>query len=182
MKRKLFLLIIFFAILLLGFNYLQKRNFKPPVTDASKQISWRNISPGQSTVDELEKLGVPVKREKIGKQEILYYPSDNQFYFKEVNVKENVVVFIRIQLFSKEGRSLKDKIEDFGPSYTVLYGPNTNSGILLYMYPDKGIAFLANEMGDLIFETWYFSPATLEEFLSLPQTTGYSTIEIQKLD
>ena len=183
MKPKVFVVIGVLAIMLFGFYLISRKDEKPPeLSGSKKQITWKEIEAGKSTASQLDKLGEPKEEQRTTEGQLLLYQSENEYHLDEVETKGNKVIFIKEKMYSKSDRSLWARIDSLGNSYTMLYGPNSNSGINLFVYPAYGVAYLANQLGDLIFETWYFTPSTLEEFLSLRQLSGYSEEEFQRLD
>lgn len=143
---------------------------------AQPQLS--QIPPGTaSESDVFSKLGQPLNQEEIDGSTVLSYPSYNQYNPNEVTVTEDRVSFIREKLYDAPDRSLKSRLSVLGQIYVELYGPDFNSGVILYTYPEKGLAFFANPIGDVIFEIWYFPKGSLEQTLNLPEFAGYSTQE-----
>jgi len=184
MKQKILVIIIFTVILLFAFTYISRRSKEKAETalNQGEQVSWHNIKAGESTLNQLENLGEPLEREKLDDGEILYYPTLNQYLKNEVKIEGDKVAFIKEVLYTSEDKSLKNKIDALGNSYIILYGPNSNSGVLLFAYPEIGVAYLANQYADFVFEAWYFPPSNLESLLSQPQLNDFSTEEIQRLD
>lgn len=184
MKQKLLIITVVFVIMLFSFAYISRRSKEKSESTQNKveQVSWKNIKAGETTIDDLGKIGEPIETKKTDQGEVLYYPTLNQYLQNEVEVQDNKVAFIKEVLYASEDRSLKNKMDALDSSYQVLYGPDSNSGILLIAYPEKGVAYLANQQGDFTFEAWYFPPTTLDGLLSLPQLSGYSIEEMQRLD
>ncbi len=183
MKPKVLVVIGILAIMLFGFYLISRKDEKPPeIPSVKEQLTWKEIRAGVTTTNQLDELGEPKEKQRTVEGQLLYYQSENEYHLDEVETKGNKVVFIKEKMYSTSDRSLWAKIDTLGNSYTMLYGPNSNSGVNLFVYPEHGVAYLANQLGDLIFETWYFTPSTLEEFLSLPQLSGYSQEEFQRID
>lgn len=184
MKQKIILVTTLLILTIASFSYLSRRdqqkneNIQPKV----EQVSWKDIKAGETTTQDLEKIGEPKERKTTENGETFLYATNNEYLTNEIEIKDNKVTFIKEKLYSIKDRSLKNKTETLGNSYTILYGPDSNSGITLVAYPEKGIAYLANQLGDYLFETWYFPPSDITTLLSLPELKGYSTEETQRID
>jgi len=184
MKRKL--LLLFFVISFLGivvFVLLKKPKESKESFQVTDQKTWGDVSPGNTTYSEtIDILGKPKKEEDTPEGKNLFYPSENVYYDNEIKIEDDKVFFVKEYLFDEDVRSLKTKLSELGNSYSVLYGPNSNSGILLYVYSEKGVAFLASPLSDLLYEVWYFSPMTIDSFLNQPFGENYSLEETQRID
>lgn len=138
--------------------------------------SWQGAYPGKTTVSELTGLfGLPTSISQNGEQKTLYYPSTNQYWKNEVETKNETVFFMRERLFDPSERSLAVLSSQVPGQTTVLYGPDFESGYLLYAYPESGIAFYAQEDRKVVYEIWRFAPMSLRGFLSLPAASRYGT-------
>lgn len=141
---------------------------------------WKGVIPGETTrEDVLQRLGTPLISEEKGTTSVLLYPTNNQHLTNDVEIQNNKVSFIRERLFAPSDLSFKKRVEGLAQPPVVLYGPEASSGQLLYVYPSLGVAFLANQPQDVVFEIWHFPRVTHRQFLSLPQAEGYTTTEQQ---
>ena len=165
-------------VLVLIFVTAPKEQPQPgPTASPVTRLQLSQIPPGTaSREDVFAKLGQPLNSEPAGTATTVFsYPSYNQYNSNEVTVTNDKVSFIRERLYDNPDTSLKSRLSVLGQSYTELYGPDVASGVILYTYPDKGLAFLANPYNDTIYEVWYFVKGTLEQTLALPELTDYST-------
>ena len=167
-------------VLILIFVTTPKEQPQPgPTASPVAQLQLSKIHPGTaSESDVFAKLGQPLNTQPSGTAaNILSYPSYNQYNPNEVTVADGKVSFIRERLYDAPDTSLKSRLRILGEDYAQLYGPDSNSGVILFTYPEKGLAFFANPIGDVIFEVWYFPKGDLEQTLSLPEFADYSTQE-----
>lgn len=138
--------------------------------------SWGGITPGTSTADDLvAKLGPATATTQNGTVTTYSYPSTNQYWKNEVDVASGRVVFVRERIFPPTNTSLKSLTAQLKESPVKLFGPDHASGTYLFVYPQEGIAYLANSFQDTVYQVWRFSTTSIDGFLSLPQASGYST-------
>ena len=90
-----------------------------------------------------------------------------------MDVENNTVTFIRERIFPPANVSLKSLTSALKEPAVKLYGPDHQSGVYLFAYPQEGVAYLANFFRDTVYQVWRFPGTTMVGFLSLPQTTGY---------
>lgn len=187
-KKRFFLLIIIFSAVALA-AYIASRTQQETVLTPSSPASstsgtinaWNGLIPGISTDTDMKTgLGESSGIVQTVRGAIYSYPSTNQYWKNEVTVSEKVVVFIRERIFPPSNTSLKDFRNKFSEPPIVLYGPDHMSGTYLYSYTTKGVALLANEYQNTIYQVWRFSPVSINEFLALPQLDGYATSPIGK--
>ena len=149
-----------------------------PAASPITQLKLSQIPPGTASQENVfAKLGQPLSTQESEDSTILSYPSYNQYYTNDVTVTDNIVSFIRERFYGNSDTSLKERLNTLGETYVELYGPDFNSGVSLFTYPDKGLAFLANPITDAIYEVWYFPKGTLEQALNQPEFADYSTQE-----
>lgn len=138
--------------------------------------TWNGIEPGVSSLQSLvSAMGAPVSSTQNRTTTTYSYPSDNQYWKNEVDVENNSVAFIRARIFPPSDTSLKSLTSKLKEKPTQLYGPDHQSGTLLYLYPSSGVAYVANSFRDTVYQVWYFTPTTVNGFLSLHQSAGYGT-------
>lgn len=180
-KRFLLILIISVIVALLAALFAQK-GIKPPImvvpTPSPYALDtltrWKDVVPGASSLEDVKKsLGSALSSENTTVGTVYYYPSDNQYWKNEVTVANSVVSFVALRIFPPADRSLKKLTETITEKPAQLYGPDTESGFYLFVYPETGVAFLANSSKDVVYQIWRFPPTTLEGFLRLPQAARY---------
>lgn len=182
MKFKTFLVLILFAtVALTAFIYTRLSTGKPTqITPTPTPYSlgtvtpWRDIEPGASTgEDVIKKLGGPVSSIETGEGTVYYYPTTNQYWKNEVVVKNNAVTFVRERLFPPAVTSLKTLTAKYEEKPTQLFGPDFEGGIFLFVYPTRGIGYIASPSQNTVYQVWYFPPSALSNLLALPQFKGY---------
>ena len=126
--------------------------------------SWKGITPGQTQQQEvLSLLGQPEKTQVEKDRVVFSYPTQRQGIDNEVFFEKDRVGLIKEQIIDDQG-SLPSFIQKFGEPEVKLFGPYASSGFLVYVFAASGIALVAHPDGGIVFETWYFTPMTLEEF------------------
>ncbi len=146
----------------------------PSPTPTTTFNAWRGVSPGVTSVNELTSLfGPPTSTTQGGDQKTIFYPSTNQYWKNEIEATKEVVTFMKERLFDPLERSLAVVSSEIPGQPIVLYGPDFESGYLLYAYPESGIAFYAQEDRKIVYEIWRFAPTSLRGFLSLPAASRY---------
>lgn len=176
MKRFLFIGVLVVAVVAVAAFFASRRTQAPPPAPAPTTTfnTWRGVTPGATSVNELTSLfGPPVSTAQNGEQKTLLYPSANQYWKNEIAAANGTVVFMRERLFSPTERSLEVLSGNISEKSTILYGPDFESGYVLYVYPEMGIAFYANASRKLVYEVWRFVPMTLRDFLSRPEASGF---------
>jgi len=163
------LIIILFVVLLLIINQFLKPESSTTIskltpTPGIKESSYRTIVPGSSTGEQLNKvMGEPLTTKTEGNKKISEYKSSSQ-YRNNIGVTENgKVSFIKEIVTIGDDKKVSDITSIYGKAPNILYEGNTNSSFNLYVYPDKGIAYLGHADGTLL-EIWYFIPTNIDDF------------------
>ena len=144
----------------------------PPLPTASQRNS---VLPGKTTTEEaLQLLGQAQTSSVSGDTTTLFYPTNNQYWNNQVVTHQNIVQFIKEKIFPIQEGSFSRRKQSFFSTPIRLFGPDSNIGIFLYVFLDKGTALLANPTTDTTYEQWYFPPLDIQTFLLLPETTGFS--------
>lgn len=136
------------------------------LTRSRPQNTWRGLTPGKTKVSELGKiLGQPASERREEEKVIYQYQSGNQFSPHEVVTEKEEVVLIREEVFAEDKRTLRDFQNRLGRQDVVLYGQH---GIAapLYLFAKAGVGVFANPKSGRLVEIWYFSPTTVQGFLS----------------
>ena len=188
MSKKTFILLFIVCILvgsIAGFvvwrNNQQKVVTKTPAQvrqvpqTAPRQIPWQGVNPGMTYENVAQLKGTPKRFDVTGNTGTIYYPGANQYWDTEVSIQGDAVSFIREHIFLPQNVSLKSRLSSVGGTPIKLYGQISISGQYVYVFPKNGIAFLANEKGDTVYEVWYFPPGPTATVLALPQFSNYST-------
>lgn len=173
MKKLLIILFIFIVVFVI---YIFLSNGKSRTTPLVLS-SFVDIKPGFSTREDIEKnLGKPISNMAIDGGSISKYRSDNQYWTNDIYFDGNISRLTISKILPPQNTSLSKKTVSLGEQPVALYGPGTHIGILLYVYPKTGIAFLANKEQDIVYEEWKFAPTEIATFLSFPEAKGF-TIE-----
>lgn len=130
------------------------------------EATWNNIVPGQTTLEDTEKLlGPPLESQTVGDQTILSYQSTYPVYPNHVYTTENKVTFIKEWIDPKDTRTLAFYTEKFGEPEFTAYSNDSSDAYYLYVFPKQGIAVNAHIQEKKVFHVWYFEPTTQEAFI-----------------
>lgn len=159
--KKLFLVLgsflFFIAFLLFAFGY-QKQ--KQPI-EANK---WSSVKPGLTKEEMARILGQPLSESTNKDQTVSQYKSDSPTRNNIVTFQKGTSQIIRRIITSHDVDTVDTMIRLYGePKYT-LYGSDADAGFYLYIYPDKGVAYIGNPINKDLLEIWYFQPTSFEEF------------------
>ncbi len=162
-KHKLLTLILLLIVLVVA--WIVYRTGKVPVMPLpTPENSWKNIVPGTSLLKDVNiQLGEPVSSDNNQYE----YSSDNPNLNHEVLYENNVVVSIRRIAVIEDQMQIKGAFAQHGQNFTVLYSDKSTLGDNLYVYLNKGIAYLGNPDTDRVLEVWYFRPVnSVDEFIT----------------
>lgn len=163
-KKILFLIfaVIFFSLFMV-FVFRGSVSLGPQPTPQTDP--WSTFEPGVTTKEQvISKLGNPLSETTQNGQVVSDFKSISPTRNNEVTFSGNTSSFFKHIIAYGETLLIKDLTSKYGLTNIVLYGPDATAGFYLYVYPDKGIAYLGNpNSGDLL-EVWYFAPTTLENF------------------
>jgi hypothetical protein len=176
-KKLMFFLGAFvFFILFLIIVFLPKnpRNILPSQTISP--AGFVGIKPGETTKsDVVNSLGKASTEVKIPGGTIDDFKSASVNRTHEITFDSKNIVQIAKQVITAQDKKSPIDIQNtYGQPQNVLYGPDFVNGVNLYVYPEKGAAMLANVRSNTLFEIWYFSPTTLENFIK-NFGSGYSS-------
>lgn len=174
-KRIGIALLVVLTLISIVFIFLKVK--KPSVPSSTSNFnSWNSITPGTSTESDVTaSLGKP--KEKIG--DTLYYGSKSPTRDNQISLQGGVVGLVKESVAFSESRKTSEITSKFGDPTFTLFGPEAVNGQYLFVYPDKGVAFIGNPVVGSLFEVWYFLPTTIDLFTkdyapdySLSQKTG----------
>jgi|GEM_PF-2679923 len=143
-------------------------SFSPAPQTSDSVESGAALVEKPNTRAELEaRYGNPTDTEAYLGEQFYYYdstvPSEKH---EAVYGKNEEVVFFKRVIDVNSNISVLDIYQLYGDKPFILYGPGSNSGIYLHVYPEQGFAFYGTFSGDYILEVWYFPPVnTLEMFI-----------------
>lgn len=174
-KIKIRILLVFlFAAFVIGALLLLRARPEtaPPTATPSAGVSYKSLAPGSSSRgDVLAALGKPLNDEM---SDLLNFKSSNPNLPHQVAVSVDTVVFIREIITAKDKKNTENITSQYGNAPYTLYGPSSVNGFNLYVYPDKGIAYVGHVKDPILLEIWYFQPTTIEDF-QVRWAKGYST-------
>lgn len=177
-NKKIFVSIVIIIIVgLLSVLYLiGKRNINqnkniPDNIALSPAQNWNKITPGKSTKEDvIKEFGDPIS----STEDLLTYKSSSPARDNQITIQNNQVDLIKQMITSADKISTKSLTQKYGISSDMLYGPESPNGINLFVYANKGVAYLGNPLTEDVIEVWYFPPTILKDFKS-KYAQGYSS-------
>lgn len=174
MKKFLLIISVVVFVLLSFFSYISSRN-EAPSFNVGNVGSWKGVSAGKSSLEDVYKsVGQPEKTSEVNGEVVLEYPSSSEFWKNEVVVSGETVRFIKRPILPTDDRSLKNNLSQFQETPTKLFGPDSEAGFFLFVFPTNGIAFLADPNKDVVYEIWHFQPQALSLLLKSPEFIDFS--------
>ncbi len=138
----------------------------PTPKPASEVVCYKGITPGQTKkVDVLALLGDPNRTEQDGANEILLYPSPFTRQFNTIIFQDQIVVLIDVVIGDEDALAFSAIKALYGEPGKIAY-TNYLQGSMVYIYPDKGRAFIADENADIVFTKQCFFPMSLDDYLN----------------
>lgn len=173
-KKNRRVVVFFFIIVFLILIMISIRNKNKETTNKDNQIpktnnqvaTYKDISTGESyDADKInESLGFPVDSTTSGELLINQYRSSNEFRTNEIRIRNGEVDFIKEVVNLDDTRTAESIQKKYGVHNTVLFEKESDSYFDLYIYPDKGLAYLAHQDGTVL-EIWYFKPTDIDTFI-----------------
>ncbi len=169
-EKKLLLLVTisFLSIILISTLINNDKNDKPAITKKNdiQTVKYKDISAGQifneDKINEL--LGFPTESTTSGEIKINKYRSSNEYRTNELIIKNGEVDFIREVVNPGDNKNAKYIRNLYGNADTILYEKSSNSYFDLYVYNDRGVAYLGHSDGGIL-EIWYFRPMDIDSFI-----------------
>ena len=163
LKTRLFLLTIVVVAVLVG--YFLYRNKKAPAgptpLPTSQQSAWREVVPGVSTKEDVaQKLGKP----KVEGESSLEFQSNSPTRNHALSFEEGVVSLIKEVVSFRDATNVSSLTSKYGEASGILYGPDAENGYYLFVYAEKGVAYLGNPATENLLEIWYFPVTSFEDF------------------
>ena len=158
-----FIFILFVAIAILIF--LPEKKQEPTTTTPAEGAQWQKLIPGKSTKEDLINiLGDPIKSTEENGRDILEFKSTSSVINHKAYLENGTAIFLDEIVTLEDNVSLEELRKQYGVSNDILYGDDAYNGYYLFVYPDKGVAYLGNPSNDVVLEIWYFTPMTFEKF------------------
>ncbi len=173
---KIIIIFLFVVAAIAAFLFLKNRKASPPsITIPTARTTYKSLAPGVSTRDEVvAALGTPLNATS---SPVLDFKSSNPNLPHTVSIEKNTAVFIKEQITLEDEITKEGLIQLWGEPKETLFGPYSVNGFNLYVYPDKGVAFLGHVTGSGVLEIWYFPPTTIDDFI---QTWGAAYSKVHK--
>ena len=174
-KNKLNFILIFIIILLVLFYFVNSRKkteTQSQQTTPQNQANYNDVVPGVSNREELfVNLGDPLNDKQ---EDTLEFPSSAAGKPHFIEIERDVVKIIRETVTLDDDVSIKDITQKYGNTKNILFDARSLGGFYLFVYPEKGIAYIGHPESGLLLEIWYF-PATDFENFKQEYAVGYST-------
>lgn len=179
MKKHLLTVLIIFFILVSAITiiiFVRSRS-KPIVQSGTTTgAGYKSLVPGVSTKqDAIKILGTPLNDPS---SDTLTFRSNNPNIPNKVVADTDKVVLIKEIVTAKDNKTTNDITDKYGAASYTLYGPDSINGFNLYVYPDKGIAYLGHIKEPIVLEIWYFQPTSTEDFKTRWATEYSETLRL----
>lgn len=154
------------AFIIISILNTQNKESQKDLNPTSKlPISFNEIVPGETTKQDVtSKMGEPLKDLTATDSGTLYYKSSVTTLNNHIIIRDGTVALIKEIVSFKDTKKVSDIVKIYGLSQYSLFGADSVGGSKLYIYPDKGIAYIGKPKFDTLSEIWYFSPTTIEDF------------------
>jgi len=164
--RYKFIFLILLVLVGVWIFYQSQKGSKVTTKPPEQAVSYKSLTPGKSNLDQLEKeFGEPLETKEDGTKKTLDFQSSSKVRPNQAIVEDETVVFIKEIVTKTDEKSVKNITGVYGDPNFVLYDQSSpNSSFSLYVYPDRGLAFIGHPSGTLL-EIWYFPPTTLDDFI-----------------
>jgi hypothetical protein len=172
MSTKKRVLITLIVVLILSVSFILYRNYKNKtevkVSIPTTGAQYKELTPGVSTEESItNKMGTAVSEKQEGDTKILEYKSNNPNFNNQFLSKAGTLTFVKQIVTMDEKITISDINKEYGNYESVLYGPYSTNGFNLYIYPERGIAYIGHQESGIILEIWYFPPTDLRTFKNL---------------
>ena len=126
---------------------------------------YKGLLPGKSTEEEIvNTLGIPIKESTTDNAKILEYKSKNPNYNNTFYTQQGILNLAKEIITPDDNIKISNIAEQYGNYEEVLYKSGSEVGFNLYIYPDKGIAYIGHQPSGIVIEVWYFPPTDFENF------------------
>lgn len=145
--------------------YLQNKNVKNlPDFVPTKYININEIDIGSNKENIEKQIGKEIASTSSGNLLISDYKSKNIYRPHQIYYKDNNSVLI-IEEITDKSVTTDDMREKYGSATDVLYEKLEHGTFNLFVYIDKGVAYLGHKNGGLVLEIWYFKPTDINTFI-----------------
>ncbi len=124
------------------------------------------IIPGTTTRDQLVSLlGEPLAVEPEGAFEDMLYSSPSQGQFNSVYIQDGVVVLVSIVTAGDSPLAWSAVEAQYGEPAHTTYSYYLQSA-MTYIYPERGLAFIASQAPDIVYIRQCFAPMALDDYMT----------------
>lgn len=165
-KKRKIIIIVFLVMAAWITNLILSRPAKEPRPAFGPGATYKDLVPGKSLRSSvIEKMGSPISETAQGGRILLTFQSTSPNRSHETVLSDETLLFIKEVVTLADNKKIADITTQYGEAPNILYGPPSVGGFNLYVYPDRGLAYLGNPTGDgALIEVWYFPPTTGEDF------------------
>ncbi len=165
------IIIVLFSVIIIFSVFLSSPK---KITPVPTTVNFDSITPGKSTPDDVKKiLGDPLKQTQINGFNLFDYKSTSPTRNNQVYYTNGTAQLVKEIVSYKDPKTISDVTKKYGNATNILYGSDSSSGFYLFVDPQNGIAYLGNPNSGTLLEVWYFTPTTLETFITT-WATSYS--------
>ena len=168
-RRWIYGLFIFAALVLIISSVFRLLTPITPEEKTDQINTWQGITPGTTTVGELEKkLGQPIDQiqNADGTTTLHYQSAFTSIPNQVVADDQNTIQFIKEYYDYTQGFYLADYIQEHGEADFSLTDLGTSDAVLAHIFLTDGVVLVANKSNNYVIQKWYFTPTTKENFLA----------------
>lgn len=152
-------------LFLLYIVFIKNQSSVLNIPGSVEKSTYNDLIPGKSTQTEvINKLGNPVNKTNNNNQTILEYTSNNPNFNNQIMVDSGIFEAAKQIVTSKDNISITDLNQKYGNYENVLYKSSSYDGFNLYIYPQKGVAYIGSQPSGIVLEIWYFKPMDFQTF------------------
>lgn len=160
-------LVISFLVIIVLVVFLSYSSSSKNTPTPSPVGNFSNIIPGKSTPDDVKKiLGDPLKQTQTDGYNLSDYKSTSQTRNNQVYYSNGTAQLVKEIVSFNQVKKITDVTTKYGPADNILYGPDSVGGFYLFVYPEKGVAYLGNPNSGSLLEVWYFTSTDIKTFIS----------------
>lgn len=163
LKHKYLVLLLVSVVSVVSILLVTRKQKQTPTITTKTKID--TISIGKSTKEEVIKiLGSPIAEKTAGNFDVLTFGSSSPTRPDQVFIKQNIVQMTKEIISFQDQRKAEAIKNNNGVASNILYGSDALAGFYLFVYPDKGLAYLGNPNSDDLLEIWHFASTDIQSF------------------
>jgi len=126
----------------------------------------KGIIPGTTTKAQvIALLGNPVSSQEDGDVEFLFFSSSSKTRLDSISLQNQVVVLVSALVGQANPLKWSEVKAQYGKPAKIGYS-DYSEGSMAHIYPDRGVAFIADEAVDQVFIRECFVPMSLEKYMN----------------